>query len=470
MKLLKVFLFCTICISYSFAQQQKPNIIFLLADDLGIGDLGCYGQQKIKTPNIDALAKKGIRFTQFYSGSTVCGPCRSSFMTGLHTGKTPIRGNRGVAPEGQYPLPENTRTIAKILQQNGYETADFGKWGLGGIGTNGIPNKQGFDVFFGYNCQTLAHNYYPEYLWSNETKINLPNQIKDSIYSADLIQQKAIEYLNQKHHKPFFLYLSYTLPHAGLNLPRDSVYWNYVHQFNEPALQPNPKKKQYESGPFEPYPHAAYAAMVTRLDEYVKQIMHSLEKKGLDKNTLFIFTSDNGPHAEGGNDPDFFNSNAIYKGKKRDLYEGGIRMPFITTYKGKIKPNTTSNQIAAIWDMFPTFLELANVKYKDSIDGVSLLPTLYGKKGQKQHEYLYWEFHEESGKQAVRWGNWKAVQLNVSTKTPSAIELYNLAIDPSEQNNVANANPLIIEKMAAFIHQAHTENKDWPLLYNERNK
>ncbi len=453
----------------SLAQQQRPNIIFLLADDLGIGDVGCYGQQKIRTPNIDALALSGMKFTQFYSGSTVCGPCRSSFMTGLHTGHTPVRGNRGVQPEGQYPLPANTNTIARMLQANGYITADFGKWGLGGIGTDGIPLKQGFDIFYGYNCQTLAHNYYPDHLWSNNDRIELPNKTKDSVYSADLIQQNAMKFIHQEHRQPFFLYLSYTLPHAGLNLPRDSVYWNYVKQFNDAPLKETAGVKQYESGPFEPYPHAAYAAMVARLDKYVGEIKASLKKQGLEENTLFIFTSDNGPHKEGGNDPEFFNSNGIYRGRKRDLYDGGIHMPFIASWKGRIPSNSTSNQLAAIWDMFPTFLSAAGVRSSATIDGISLLPTLLNKNGQQvQHEYLYWEFHEEGGKQAVRWGKWKAIQLKVSEKTDGPIELYDLEADPSEKNNIAAQQPAIVKQMVAYILAAHVSNKDWPLLKSEK--
>lgn len=463
-----IFIGLLFCINL-IAQNKKPNIIFLLADDLGIGDIGCYGQQKIKTPNIDALAKYGMRFTQFYSGSTVCGPCRSSFMTGLHTGHTPVRGNRGVTPEGQYPLPANTQTIARLLQNSGYETADFGKWGLGGIGTDGIPLKQGFDIFYGYNCQTLAHNYYPDHLWSNNTRIDLPNKEKDSIYSADLIQQKAMDFINGKHAKPYFLYLSYTLPHAGLNLPRDSVYWNYVKQFNQAPLKENPNEKQYHVGPFEPYPHAAYAAMVARLDKYVGEIMKALKNNGTAENTLFIFTSDNGPHKEGGNDPEFFNSNSIFRGKKRDLYDGGIHMPLIAVWKGKIKPATVSNHVSAIWDMFPTFLEMAGQKNLNSIDGISMLPTLLGKPSiQKQHDYLYWEFHEENGKQAVRWGKWKAVQLNISTTNPKPIELYDLENDPSEANNIAATYSQIVKQMASFITLAHLQNKDWPLLPSEK--
>jgi arylsulfatase A len=464
----RVLLLCMLLMSLLAGAQQKPNIIFLLADDLGIGDLGCYGQQKIRTPHIDALAKQGMMLTNFYSGSTVCAPCRSSFLTGLHTGHTPVRGNKGMQPEGQYPLPTNTPTIARVLQNNGYTTADFGKWGLGGPGTDGVPLKQGFDIFYGYNCQSLAHDYYPDHLWKNDYKIELPNRGKDSVYSADLIHQNAMRFLNQEHEKPFFLYLSYTLPHAGLNLPRDSVYWNYVKQFNEPPLKEIPGVKQYESGPFEPYPHAAYAAMVSRLDTYVGEINRALKQKGIDGNTLFIFTSDNGPHKEGGNDPDFFNSNGIYRGRKRDLYDGGIRAPFIASWKGRVRPNTQSNMLCAIWDMFPTFLDMAGIRFTTPVDGISILPTLGGKGTQKQHEYLYWEFHEQGGKQAVRWGKWKAIQLKVSLQNDEPIELYDLDTDPSELHNIAAGHPDIVKKMAGFIAQSHVYNKDWPLLRGEK--
>lgn len=319
----------------SFGQQAKtdrPNIIFILADDMGYGDLGCYGQRLIQTPNLDAMAKQGLRFTQFYAGTAVCAPSRSSFITGQHSGHTPIRGNKGVEPEGQWPIPDSAVTIAEVLKKGGYVTGDFGKWGLGPVASTGDPLKQGFDKFYGYNCQTKAHNYFPDHLWENDTRIdfagNTPNSFSD--YSPDLIQQKALTFIKEQKDKPFFLFLSYTLPHAALQAPKgDSLFAKYRKLFNEEE-QPVPDAmwtgKGYQP---QPYPRAAYAAMVSRLDIYVGQVLQKLREYGIDKNTLVIFSSDNGPHKEGGNDPAYFKSSGPLRGIKRDLYEGGIREPFI---------------------------------------------------------------------------------------------------------------------------------------------
>ena len=435
--------------------QQKPNIIFILADDMGYGDAGCYGQQKIKTPHIDALAAQGLRFTQFYAGTAVCAPSRASFMTGRHTGHTPIRGNLGFKPEGQFPLPDTSVTIATELQQQGYITGDFGKWGLGYPGSTGIPSKQGFGTFFGYNCQTLAHNYYPDHLWDNDTKIFL-DQAKDSVYSADLIHHHAMQFLQQQSGAhPFFLFLSYTIPHAELTVPHDSVFYYYVKKFNEAA----------------PYPHASYAAMVARLDKYVGEVVTEINKQHLERNTLIIFSSDNGPHKEGGNDPYFFNSNGGFRGIKRDLYEGGIREPFIACWKGTIKPGTTSDYPGAFWDLFPTFMQLAGtpVTPQQNIDGISLWPILSGHpQEQPQHAYLYWEFHENGGSQAVRWRQWKGVRLNVSQEKDAPIQLYNIDNDPGEKNNIAASHPDIVKKIATIMEEAHKPDKNWPLLAGEQ--
>lgn len=448
--------------------QARPNIIFILADDLGYGDVGCYGQQKIATPHIDELARHGLRFTQFYAGTAVCAPSRASFMTGLHTGHTAIRGNKGVEPEGQYPLPESARTIARVLQDNGYITADFGKWGLGYPGSSGVPSKQGISIFYGYNCQSLAHNYYPDHLWQNDERVELAaNKTGDSIYSADLIHQKALQFLRAPKAQPFFLFLSYTLPHAALSVPHDSVYDHYVGQFNEPARQDN-NTRRYEKAAFEPYPHAAYAAMVARLDSYVGEVVREIDRQGMAGNTLIIFSSDNGPHREGGNEPEFFDSDGIYRGIKRDLYEGGIRVPFIASWKGKIKEGTTSDFTGAFCDLFPTFEEVAGIAAAGpALDGVSILPTLLGKNNQRQHEYLYWEFHENDGRQAVRWNEWKGVRLNVSKQPNAPMELYNLILDPSEKVNLAARYPLIVKRLDDFMKKAHTPDKNWPLLPDE---
>src|SRR5450759_4352325 len=320
-----IFLFLStifICSAFAQTKSKKPNIIFILADDLGYGDLGCYGQQKIATPNIDRLAKMGVKFTDFYSGSTVCAPARCSFMTGLHTCHATIRGNVTIKPEGQFPLPDSVTTIAMLFQQNGYSTAAFGKWSLGFITTSGDPQKKGFDEFYGYNCQTLAHNYYPDHLWHNHDRIDLSGNLKyDSAYSADMIHPQALKFLNAKHDKPFFLYLPYTLPHADVIVPHDIVYDYYVSKFNEQSVA-TPKSTDGEKHHFDAHPHAAFAAMVARLDKYVGEIMKTIKDKGMEENTLLIFTSDNGPHKENGGDPVFFNGNAGFRGLKRDLYEG----------------------------------------------------------------------------------------------------------------------------------------------------
>ena len=452
----------------SYAQQQakRTNIIFILADDLGYGDIGCYGQQKIETPNIDALAKKGVRFTQFYAGSTVCAPSRSSFMTGLHTGHTAVRGNKGTKPEGQTPLPDSIVTIAMLLKKAGYTTAAFGKWGLGFITTPGDPTKKGFDEFYGYNCQTLAHNYFPDHLWHNHVRIDLPGNLRyDSVYSADLIHQQSMKFLERKHDKPFFLYLPYTLPHADVFVPHDSIYDYYVKKFNEQPVRV-PETQDEEKSHYDEYPHAAFAAMVSRLDRYVGDIMRLLLEKNLEENTLVIFTSDNGPHREKGGDPSFFSSSTIFRGIKRDLYEGGIREPFIAYQKGVTKAGMVSRMPSAMWDLYPTFLELAGRTPGSTIDGISILPAIKGL-SQKQHEYFYWELHEAGGKQAVLVDEWKGVKLNVSTSSPSPIELYNLRTDPYEKNNVAAYQPEIVKKIEAIMERSHVFNKDWPLFPRE---
>ena len=470
LKLLSCFL-CLLCFLQNLPAQKtkkQPNIIFILADDLGYGDLGCYGQQKIGTPNIDRLAKMGVRFTQFYSGSTVCAPARSSFMTGLHTGHTPVRGNKSFEPEGQTPLPASAITFPMLLQKAGYTTAAFGKWGLGYITTSGDPQKKGFDKFFGYNCQALAHNYFPDHLWNNHERIDLSGNLKsDSVYSADLIHQQAMHFLNAKHDNPFFLFLPYTLPHANVIAPHDDVYDYYVKKFNEQPLKV--KSIDSEGNHFDPYPHAAFAAMVARLDTYVGEIMNAVKEKGIEENTLVIFASDNGPHKEGGGDPVFFNSSGGLRGIKRDLYEGGIRVPFIAYQKGFTKAGSVNTKPYALWDMYPTFLQMAGVTATKGIDGISFLPVLGGKNG-REHKYFYWEFHEQGGKQAVRMGDWKVVKNNVSINANAPVELFNLKTDPSEKNNVAAQYPSIVKRAEQLFKEAYVPNKDWPLLQSEIKK
>jgi arylsulfatase A len=460
-----IFAYCLLLFTTKSFAQTRPNIIFILADDLGYGDIGCYGQQKIKTPNIDRLAKEGMQFMQFYSGSTVCAPARATFMTGLHTGHTPIRGNKTFKPEGQFPLPPGTITVAAQLQKQGYNTAAFGKWSMGFITTSGDPQKQGFDNFYGYNCQTLAHDYYPDHLWENHERIDFKNNPEErTVYSADAIHQKAIAYINQQNgKKPFFVYLPYTLPHADLDVPHDSTYNYYVKAFND--FPDTTAKSKTPNKFYEPYRHAALAAMISRLDKYVGEITAVVDKKGMAKNTLIIFTSDNGPHKEDGNEPNYFNSNGGFRGIKRDLYEGGIREPFVARWPGKISAGTKTDVPAILYDLYPTFLQLANAKIPSNLDGISIANLLLGKI-QKPHEFLYWELHESGGKQAIRMGKWKGVKLDVSIKENSALELYDLDADPQEKNNIAAQHPVIVKQLEQRIQKAHLPNKDWPLLVN----
>ncbi len=450
--------------SVSTAQQKKPNIILILADDLGVGDIGVYGQQKIRTPNLDLLAKDGLQFNQFYTGTSVCAPSRSSLMTGQHTGHTPIRGNKATPPEGQWPLPEGTVTMAALLKQAGYVTGNFGKWGLGFVGTSGDPNQQGFDEFYGYNCQSLAHNYFPGHLWHNNVKVSLPNTTThQTVYSAQLIHDKAQQFIQKNKRQPFFLFLSYTLPHAALQLPEnDSLFAYYIKAFAE---KPVTAATGWQGKGYQPqlYPRAAYAAMVGRLDAYVGAIRKQVEDLGIADNTLILFASDNGPHKEGGNDPVFFNSSAGLRGMKRDLYEGGVRTPFIAWWPGTIKAGRRSEFVGAFWDLLPTFADLAGGKVTSPTDGISIVPELRGQP-QKKHDYLYWEFHEQGGRQAVRVGNWKAIRLNAMVHADGPVELYDLRTDAAEQRNVAAQHPGMVMRMAAIMKKEHVENENFPFL------
>jgi arylsulfatase A-like enzyme len=389
-------------------------------------------------------------------------------MTGLHTGHTPVRGNITLQPEGQFPLPDSSVTIAMKLQKAGYATAAFGKWSLGFITSSGAPAKKGFDNFFGYNCQSLAHNYYPDHLWENDKRVDFPENLNaNAIYSGDLIHQKAMEFLKrQTKDKPFFLYLPYTIPHADLTPPHDSIYNYYLQLFNEKPLKETDKRNLNKQA-VELYPHAAFAAMVARLDKYVGEIVALVNQKGMTESTMIIFTSDNGPHQEKGGDPEFFGSHGIFRGIKRDLYEGGIRVPLIICWKGKIKAGTASDHVAALWDFFPTFQQMANIPVSKKIDGISILPVLTNKP-QPKHNYLYWEFHESGGRQALRWKNWKAITLNVSTAKADATELYDIVKDPSEKVNLAAKNATIVKIMEAFMKEAHRKNNDWLLFPGEK--
>jgi arylsulfatase A len=440
--------------------NKNPNVIYILADDLGYGDLSLTGQDKFDTPNIDKLAADGMVFTQHYSGATVCAPSRSALLTGMHTGHTVIRGNKEVRPEGQHPMPASTFTMAEMLKEAGYKTSVFGKWGLGFPGSEGDANMQGFDEFFGYNCQRVAHNYYPYHLWHNQEKIMLKGNegTGQEVYAPDLIHDKAITFIEENKDSPFFMFYASALPHAELLLPE-----TYLEKYKG-KLDPETKHEGVDDGPTyknggygsQEYPHAAFAAMINHLDSQVGDIIKKLEDLGIADNTIVVFTSDNGPHKEGGADPDYFNSNGIYKGYKRDLYEGGIHVPMIAKWPGKIKSGSTSNHISAFWDIMPTLAEITGQKLDATIDGISFLPTLTGTGIQEQHEYLYWEFHEKGGRTAIRKGKWKGVKYNVLKKPNQRIELYNLEQDPSEENNLASQHPELVKELTQLMQEART--------------
>jgi arylsulfatase A-like enzyme len=451
---------------HALSQEQKPNIVLILADDLGIGDLGVYGQKIIATPHIDRLATEGMKFTQFYSGTTVCAPSRSSLISGQHTGHTYIRGNKEIEPEGQEPLAESVPSIASILKEAGYTTGAFGKWGLGMVGTSGDPNKKGFDEFYGYNCQRQSHRYYPTHLWHNNTKVILEgnNLQQKAIYAPELIQNKTLEFIENNKDKPFFLFVPTVLPHAELAGPEDAFYKKYENRFSETAHKgndygPNATVPGYASVE---KPRAMFASMVERMDAYVGQIVAKIEELGLSENTLIIFTSDNGAHREGGADPYFFNSNGGFRGTKRDLYEGGIRVPFIAKWSTQITPNTENEHLAAFWDILPTFSEIGKAKTTSTTDGISFRNTLLKQDKQKKHPYLYWEFHEDGGKQAVRAGDWKLVKLQA--KGQAIYELYHLKTDLSEQKNVVLQNPKIYKRLKKYMDESHVESELFPLF------
>jgi arylsulfatase A-like enzyme len=452
-------------------ETLKPNVVYILADDLGYGDIGVYGQQKIRTPHLDKMAAQGMRFTQHYSGSTVCAPSRSSLMTGLHTGHTPVRGNREIKPEGQYPLADSVFTLAEMFQKAGYVTGAFGKWGLGYPASEGDPNNQGFQQFFGYNCQRLAHNYYPEYLWDNQQKIEQTgNQERGTgDYGADVIHQQALQFIENNKDSAFFLFLPYIIPHAELLVPEDSILESYRGKFPETPYQGVDDGESYRKGGYgsQAEPHAVFAAMVTRLDLQVGQILQKLEELGLAENTLVMFSSDNGPHVEGGADPDFFDSNGPLRGYKRDLYEGGIRVPMIAWWPGKVQEGSSTDHVSAFWDVFPTLSELIGTDVSADTDGISFLPTLIQNGEQPQHDYLYWEFTEKGGRVAARKGKWKGVRYNASENPNGSLELYNLEQDVSEENNIAADHPEIVEEMNRIIEQAHRQNPVFTLYQQE---
>lgn len=437
-------------------QGTKPNIILIHADDLGYGDLSAYGQARFQTPSLDRLAKDGIRFTQYYSGSTVCAPSRAALMTGRHTGHTFIRGN------GDFPLPESETTIAMSLRDAGYRTAVIGKWGLGLRQTTGQPDKKGFDYSFGFLDHRHAHRQFTDHLYRNGERVAVDLE-RD--YANDLFTKEARAFIEKDEPKPFFIYLNYTVPHAEMRVPEDSLaplrgtfpekpFVNAAADART-TTQPDGRSAGYRS---QPTPKAAFAAMIIRMDRDVGALVDALRAKGIDRRTLVMFTSDNGPHQEGGADPVFFKSSGGLRGIKRDLYEGGIRVPMIASWPGTIPAGRVSAHPSAHWDIFPTLAELAGAKTPADLDGRSMARALRGQP-QPAPDFLYWEFHERGFQQAVRMGRWKAVRL----AKDSPLELYDLDADPREQTNVAAANPGIIAKIEGYLKTARTESTQWPI-------
>jgi arylsulfatase A-like enzyme len=430
--------------------ERKPNLVFILADDLGYGDLGCYGQRQIATPNIDRLARQGVRFTQFYAGSTVCAPSRCVLMTGLHTGHCYIRGN------ADQSLRSADNTVAQLLQTAGYTNGLFGKWGLGQEGTEGVPTRKGFDEFFGYLDQHHAHNYYPAFLISNESRIALKNIVPGKgpfgsgvattkvEYSDDLILDRALAFIDHNKKRPFFLYFASTLPHANNEAKPNGMEIPDYGAYRDKSWPPSEKGQ---------------AAMISRLDSDVGRLLAKLKDGGLEERTIVFFASDNGPHHEGGHDPNFFDDNGPLRGTKRDLYEGGIRVPLIVRWPGRVPSDSVCDHVGYFGDFFATAAEIAGAACPAGLDSISLSPAIMGRTAQQtEHAYLYWEFYEGGSKQAVRLGNWKGV---IHPIEPQSVELYDLRTDLGEKRDVAASNPEVVKQILVIAHSAHVPSPLW---------
>ncbi len=479
------------CTGGGLNPSQKPNIIFILADDLGYNDLGCYGQKIIETPNIDSLAQRGIRFTQYYSGSPVSAPSRCVLLTGRHTGHSFIRGNhewpergdvwnflemeKDPSLEGQYPVPAETVTFSKLLQESGYSTACIGKWGLGAPFTEGVPSRQGFDLFFGYNCQRQAHTYYPGHLWRNEEIIRLGNELvaphtteldgdgdpyREENYSRynlkeyapELMLDEAIAFIQASREKPFFLHFTTVIPHVPLQAPEE-----WVEKYRQKIGNEEPYTGNRGYFPCR-YPMATYAAMVAYLDYQVGCLVQELRKQGLYENTIIFFTSDNGPVTTGGAVSQFFENakpfNQSSDRLKGSVYEGGIRVPMIIAWPGKTDKPVVSDHVCAAWDMFPTICDITGIGQPGDLDGLSFIPTIIQKGRQEQHEYLYWEYPERRGQQAVRMGSWKGIRDSIRDGNMK-ISLYDLNEDVTEERDLAGEYPEIIRRIGDIMSGEH---------------
>jgi len=450
-----------LCAISSCAADRQPNVIYILADDLGYGDLGCYGQKVIQTPELDRMAKEGIRFTQFYAGATVCAPSRSVLMTGLHHGHTRVRGNAGQKNPAAQALREGDLTVAKHLRSAGYKTALIGKWGLGDIGAaeSGLPRRQGFDEFYGFLNQHHAHNHFPDFLWRNETKEPLPNVVtavgdtgagyatKMEKFADDLFAEECLRFVERNKDRPFFLYWSMVVPHAN----------------NERASALGDGADVPDYGPYAESnwskPDKGQAAMITRLDSYVGRMLAKLRELGLDKDTLVVFTSDNGPHDEARHDLKRFNPSGPFSGIKRALTDGGIRVPFIAWWPGRIKPGRQTGHVAYAGDFFATASKLAGRPSPVGLDSLSFLPALTEQGDQPAHEFLYWEFHEGGFRQAALLeGRWKGIRSGGPDRT---VRLHDLRNDVAEQKDVATEHPEVARRLGEYLSTARTESADW---------
>lgn len=463
----------------SLLASERPNIVFILADDLGYSELGCYGQKKIKTPHLDALAKQGMRFDQHYTGAPVCAPARCVLLTGQHLAHAEIRGNRdsgnGRPFPGQWPISDQALTIAEVLKQAGYATGAFGKWGLGPNDSTGAPNQQGFDQFYGYNCQRNAHSYYPPYLDHNGKQVTINSKpipghgkqkqgevkaddYRSENYAPDLILEKALQFIDHNKDKPFFLYLPFVEPHVAIQPHQKSIDaypgdWDSKPYRGTRGYLPHPR------------PNAGYAAMISDLDRYVGAVAAQLQQHGLSENTLVIFTSDNGPtHNVGGVTTEFFNSTSGLRGKKGSCYEGGLRIPCIVKWPGQIKPGSQNTAPSYFPDWFPTLCEASRTPLpKSSLDGVSLVPVLTGGQLPKRHEPMIWEFSGYGGIIAIRQGKWKAVRRGMKTKKIQPWELYNIDKDRSETTDLAQQHPELVQKLESTWLKTRTTEPDFPL-------
>ena len=481
-------LFLSLLVFASASFARKPNVILIMADDLGYAELGSYGQKKIKTPRLDKLASEGMSFSRNYSGNAVCAPSRCTLMTGKHPGHAFIRNNGEIKPEGQRPIPKKEITIAEVLKSEGYATGAFGKWGLGGPGSEGDPIHQGFDRFFGYNCQRHAHSYYPNYLWSDLKRVPLNNEppvpghaslpkgsdpsdprsydvFKGKEYAPDRINEEALKFVRKNKDKPFFLYYPTVIPHVALHVPDEELKPYLAQKWNDPPFS------RHQGYGYTPHftPRAAYAAMITRMDTYIGRVIDLVEDLGLTKDTIVIFTSDNGTtHLKLEVDYDFFESVGKLRGLKGSLYEGGIRVPLIVKWPGKVKADSQSDLVTGLEDWMVTIHELAGVKkpMPKNHDGISIAPALLGKK-QKPRPFLYREFSGYGGQQAVWAGKWKAIRQKMLRKgknhDPLKIELYDLEKDVSESNDLASKNPEVVKRLKKLMEDQHVPSKEFPM-------